>query len=155
MSAWALLGRLIYRTAGVIALPVLLNGSSRVRVAIVDPEKCTILLSKSWISSQKWELIGGGVKNSEGKLDAVKREASEEAGVTLDTSKLKFIDRSTVKDYFATCTADTYFVAMPEKPLVKAKLELLDLAWFSLDDLPESISSHAMKIIKSKLHKQG
>ncbi len=150
-----LVGLLIYRVVGIVALPIFLHGSERTRVALIDKKNNQILLGVTWISAQKWNLIGGGIKNGEDVRTAAIREIKEETGLALDAEKLVYVKEQINKTYMASYKTYIYYVYIDEFESKIQRPEMFKLAWFKLDNLPEKIALKTIKPVKDKLNQQG
>ena len=140
------IGKFFYYTLGWFLFPVFLNGQTRVRTLILSGDE--VLIGKTFISSQKWNLIGGGVKKNESLEDAAKREILEETGHHLKVG-LKHIGKYIHHGYRAKYLAHI-FVAEVEKYQPKKPREMLSVQWFKLDSLPDNL--HPSLELALKLH---
>jgi 8-oxo-dGTP pyrophosphatase MutT (NUDIX family) len=108
-----------------------------------------ILLVRSWLSRQAWELPGGGVKADEGLAAAAQREAQEEVGI-----KLKAVDLLlTVSNIWTTDRLGFRYSIFASTTRIKPKLshrrmEIIDTWWFPLDQLPKNVSAEVLQAIK-------
>ncbi len=155
MWAWALLGRIVYRVGGIIALPIFLNDTTRTRVALIDKQKKTILLNKTWIGAQNWSLVGGGVDKEEDFRIGAVREIAEETGLHIDQNQLKHLGEVELKEYFARFRAHVFVVFVEEFEPQAPRLEILESSWFSLQKLPNVSHPQTIKMVNSELKKQG
>lgn len=150
-SLWRLLGRLIYWIGGVIFLPVFVNGSKRTRVAPYDPKTRRILLVKSWIGAQKWDLPGGGIKKGESAIDCALRETFEETGITLKKAKCKSVGTIRITEHVATYSAEVFLAMTEETPPTGQPFEILDAQWFSVDNLPDNLRRNSIDMVMGVL----
>lgn len=110
----------------------------RVRALVVN-EKSEILLVRSWFSRQWWSLPGGGMKFGESPQVAAVREVFEETGVHIDERSCKKLGMFSSGDTRAPFSVSCHLVHIEKQPAritAKARLEMLDAAWFPLDSLP-------------------
>lgn len=133
---WAWLGRVTYWVGGVVIMPLKVNNTRRVKVAILNNDSTHLLLAKNFISEQAWSIVGGGVHDGESDEMAAVREVAEETGITLQADTLQFIDQRVMKSHLARYTAVFYVAFAPDMQLRRQKLEILDLQWFPVDALP-------------------
>lgn len=144
-------GRAAYELAGFIVLPIVLGGTRRSRVAIFDEATGKILLSKTAISSQKWSLVGGGVKKSEDVAQGAVREILEETGIELEENQLMFHKEQTLSEKGAKFQAIYYSVKVKSPALNKQRFEILELAWFDPQHLPENVGKHTIEFVSELL----
>lgn len=154
-AMWAWLGRFVYRVGGVVALPLLLNGTRRTRVALIDQETNEILLAKVWIGAQNWGLPGGGIDRDEDMLVSAIREVKEETGLDYDQHELIYIGDHENKTYLAKYTTHIFIAPTTKFEAKKPPIELLDLQWFKLSKLPINHDEKTIKLVKNKLATSG
>ena len=154
-AVWAFVGRVIYYVLGFVALPILLNGSRRVKVGIIDPSSGRILLAKSWIGPQQWNLVGGGIKRIEDKFVAATREIKEETGLDIDADKLTYIGQIEESEYMSKFTSHVFITEVSEQPVHRQPIEILELGWFDLTELPRPINMQTINALEIKSAKQG
>lgn len=147
---WAWLGRMVYFTAGIVFMPIFINGSRRVRIAIIDPDTNEILLGKSWIGAQRWDLIGGGIMKNEDKFVAAIREVKEETGLDISTDQLEYIGQITESEYLSTFSSHIFKVHVKKQPTSRPKIEMVALDWHPLKKLPQPININNIKAIDHK-----
>ena len=103
-----------------------------------------ILLQKSAVGRQEWSLPGGGVDKNENPMQAAIRETVEETGVHLQEQNLVCIGqvRAPVKKRWFMQNLIFYQATLKErrKPSIVRPLEILDVRWFAIQDLPENCS---------------
>lgn len=136
MKLYYLIGHLLrpLGSVGLYAYSYILR-TPRARL-LVQNERQEILLVKTWMSGNKWGMPGGGVERGETAEQAALRELREETGVEADEKRLKtlFTLRSAGHDEIVL----HLFVKSAELPAKSPrKFEVEDMAWFSLDELPE------------------
>lgn len=96
-----------------------------------------------------WEMPGGNLDHNETIIDAVRRELHEELGIEVDTSALTLVhvlhthgtDTHKIGFYFV---ADTWH----GQPYNKEPHKHREIAWFTLDALPEDISASARQVLR-------
>jgi 8-oxo-dGTP diphosphatase len=136
-------------------LRVYMKGKHRVR-ALITNEKDEILLVRSWFGHQQWSLPGGGIRRGEKPRTAVVRETFEETGVTIDERHCKPLGEFVNGDSHAPFTVDCFIAKIEKQPAHIAahrRLEMLDVAWFSMKHLPSKRSKtvdRALKLYKEK-----
>lgn len=132
------------RLLTIFAYPVsglILHNSRRARVVVLAEGQ--ILLQRTSVGSQRWSLPGGGVMKKESDKQAAIREVAEEVGLTLTAKQLIYLG----EDYRAELGhkgwpkfTRVYFLAELDKkvsPTITRPLEILEVKWFSLTDLPK------------------
>ncbi|MEM8530757.1 MAG: NUDIX domain-containing protein [Chloroflexota bacterium] len=123
-----------------------------VRALVVRQNEVLLIRHRS--GTHPWSLPGGGVDRYERMVEAIRREAYEEAGVRIRVERLlgtydNFQDG--VSNYVAV------FVCTPfNAPKVPCSLEIADAQFFAFDHLPSGIdhSSH-QRIIEYRAGGQG
>lgn len=124
---------------------------SRVRVLVLN-NKDEVLLTRSWFGFQRWSLPGGGIRRREFPLAAAMREVHEETGVVLQLHRLKSLGKFENGDSAAPFIVDCYVARIDKQPAripARYRLEMLDVAWFPLRDIPKDHSptiDEAMKL---------
>ena len=126
----------------------------RVRVILHDGEG-RVLLIKGWLSRQQWSIPGGGIMMGESVEAAAIREIQEETGLVIDPKQLKFIGNVKAR-YPMRCTlhvysAKTSSVIMPKLSTYR-KIEIIDRAWVSIDNLPSNIHPLTGLLLKEQKH---
>lgn len=118
---------------------LLLNGTRRTRVLICSND--LILLQRTSVGSQLWNLPGGGIKSGESALDAAQREVHEEVGITLNKENLQEIGIVPQYGLSKRVHYDRVFLVVqlqePLEPKIIRPLEILEAQWFPLSALPE------------------
>ena len=142
MWLWQQLGKFLYYVAGPFAFRIFLNGSQRTRVLVVSGD--SIVLGKTWISAQKWNVLGGGIKKGESIEVAACRELLEETGIEVSPEQLIALGAERYKGYQHITLLHYFVVTLPETvELHRAALELTDLAWFNIDTMTAKQYLHA------------
>lgn len=146
---YAKLGRVIT----VILLPLIaifffVSRSRRSRI-IVKNEKDEVLLVRSWLGSQEWNLPGGGIKFWENPRESAMRELEEETGIT-DVG-LELLGEKQVRGMTGKYRAMVFQATAITKSEVATKkfnrAEIIDIRWFPADKLPK----HAAKVARPYL----
>lgn len=139
---YARVGRIAHATATPFMKLYLREKHLRVRVLIVNEEK-EVLLVRSWFSHQKWSLPGGGIGRVESPAEAAVREVFEETGIRIALDHLHELGSFTNPFPKAPYTVACYTLEIPKRQPHIARhrrLEMLDVAWFSLSALPKERS---------------
>jgi len=153
-KSYAHLGKLAHTAASPL-LRVYMKGKRRVRVMVVN-ERGEVLLVRSWFGHQRWSLPGGGIRRGERPVMAAVREAFEETGVLLDERKCKHLGEFANGDSNAPFIVDCWMTTIKKQPAhiaARHRLEMLDVAWFSLKHLPAHRSKtvdRALKLYKEE-----
>lgn len=138
---YARLGKLLF----LVGLPLVfvyfrLVSSRRARV-IVQNKKGEVLLVKSWLGRQNWNLPGGGIKPWEDPKDAAARELAEETGVT--NAVLTFADEQRLHGEAGAYNAFIFTARVKNAkaaPKAANRAEIIDVKWCKVDDLPEKVA---------------
>jgi ADP-ribose pyrophosphatase YjhB (NUDIX family) len=141
-NSYARLGRLAHGAATPL-LRMYMKGKRRVRTVVVN-NRGEILLVRSWFGHQRWSLPGGGLKRGEPPQSAAIRETLEETGVALDQQRCKFLGEFANGDSNAPFIVECFVATVDAQPAhiaARHRLEMLDVAWFPLDQLPALRSS--------------
>lgn len=131
-------------------LRVYRKGKHRVRTLITN-DKDEILLVRSWFGYQQWSLPGGGIRRGEKPRTAAVRETFEETGVTIDERHCKPLGEFENGDSHAPFTVDCFITQIEKQPAhiaARRRLELLDVAWFSMKHLPSKRSKTVDRALK-------
>jgi len=119
-----------------------LHNSRRSRLIITVGNE--VLLVRSSFSKQKWSLPGGGMHKGEDQYHAAARELCEETGVVVDPGDLGLAGelRLPRKKRWPVANVHFYERRLASKPATKINqpLEILEVAWFPLNALPEKRS---------------
>lgn len=111
---------------------------TRARTVILNDQQ-EILLVRTWFGSQRWTLPGGGIHRLESPAQAAAREAREETGLPITPDQLRQLGTFTNTDAAAPYVVACFVAHVPKRELRIARLrqlEMLDIAWFSLKNLP-------------------
>lgn len=141
-QTFAGIGRLAHASASPFMKLYLHEKHLRVRAVILNQEN-EVLLVRSWFSHQKWSLPGGGIGRAETPPEAAVREVFEETGLRIAIDDLHELGSFTNPLPKAPYTVACYRVDIPKREPHIARhrrLEMLDVAWFSLSALPKDRS---------------
>ncbi len=94
----------------------------------------------------EWTFPGGGIKKNETPEAAAKREVSEEVGISIQDIKPigEFISELEYKKDRIFC----FSAEVNNKNFVIQESEILEAKWFSSINLPNNISSIAVRVLK-------
>ena len=104
-----------------------------------DPTTKTILLVKHTYS-ENWALPGGGVEVGESVLSALKREVSEESGIDCKSARVIGLYHNLAiskRDHVVIYIIDDWQKEITHE---RPKLEIAEVAWFRLSELPEYLT---------------
>ena len=124
----------------VLAIHSRLFKGKRVRVMAINA-KGEVLLVRGLISRHTWELPGGAVKKGEELMAAAARELLEETGI-MPLVSLKNKGEVKLDGYSAVI----FKVELNDAAPRRRTLEIRDIQWFPLSNLPE-VGSDARKLI--------
>lgn len=94
-----------------------------------------VLLIRNTYGQHRWTFPGGGVEKGEEAEEAAKREVREEVGIKLETV-LKIGELDSNKEYKHD-HVDVFTATVKNKNFRIDPVEILEAAWFPLDNLPE------------------
>lgn len=134
-----------FRVANFLGHPFsghIIHNSRRSRLIITcDGE---ILLTKSAYGKQLWSLPGGGMHKGEDQYHAAARELREETNVVVDPGELGLAGEVRLPKNKRWPVANIHFFErrLATKPPTKINrpLEILEIQWFPLNNLPEKRS---------------
>jgi ADP-ribose pyrophosphatase YjhB (NUDIX family) len=113
---------------------------------IINDEGKLLLLKHVFRAGVGWGIPGGFIKAGEQPEEAVRRELLEEAGLELKTVKVAFT--RTLK---TIQQVEILFYCSPNGTPEPKSMEIEEVGWFSLDELPESLSQDQRYLIKQTL----
>src|SRR5688572_24746240 len=119
------------------------EGHLRVRTLITNDEG-EVLLVRSWFGQQNWSLPGGGIQRVEKPIEAAVRETYEETGIRVGIDHVEELGTFTNPDPKKPYTVACFKLKIPKQTPHLAKhrrLEMLDVAWFPISDLPQNRSA--------------
>ncbi len=142
------MGKLYALTTKIVSIlgyPVqglILHNTRRVRTLVIFED--VILLQRSSIGNQKWNLPGGGIGKGENAMDAAIRETFEETGVMIPNGSITCIgeERLTSNGHWPVIDAVFYKAVLKEiqPPRISRPHEILEVRWFPLSNLPNKRS---------------
>jgi nucleoside triphosphatase len=98
-----------------------------------------------------WHLLGGGVNSGESILDAIKREVSEESGITIKNIKSISFDEDYEPNKHGVETHYIFLVfqAEYESGELKPKDDINELRWIDRSELPKlNLNRASIKLFK-------
>jgi 8-oxo-dGTP pyrophosphatase MutT (NUDIX family) len=142
------IGRLIH----FFSYPLILigvSGSSRTRVLVIQDRQ--LLLVRDWIGNGRWSFTGGGMHPNEDPIDGAIREVSEEVGIVLNKTDLKFIETIDYVKKGVRSTRYIYLARLETKPAIQLqRYEIFDAKWFDETSLANIKLADDVKLIISK-----
>jgi 8-oxo-dGTP pyrophosphatase MutT (NUDIX family) len=124
-------------------------------VCLFNPEISKMLLIKRNAEKRRkwgydWGNIGGRIELGETSKQACLREAKEEAGIDLSSSKLIFIKVKETPLFTQDVHAIHFVYAsiLSEDAKIKLNEESDDYSWFPLDNLPENTIDKKEELIE-------
>ncbi len=121
---------------------LVLHNSRRVRT-IVTAEN-SVLLVRSSFGHQLWSFPGGGIEKNEEPVHAAARELKEEADLQLEEKQLKYSGEARIPSGKKYPMINMVFYTAPlpkiEQIQVTRPLEILEVKWFKLNELPSERS---------------
>ena len=112
-----------------------------VRAVVLDDQQRVLLVKHTYVRG--WHLPGGGVKQKETLVDAIKRELEEEAGIIV-THKPQLMGAY----YHQVRGVDDYSIVFLVKSydnVPSRSIEIAETRWFSLDELPKDIAAGTLR----------
>jgi 8-oxo-dGTP pyrophosphatase MutT (NUDIX family) len=136
---WAKLGMLVFWLSWPLFW-LLLPHTRRARLLLLYDGK--ILVVKSWISSGKWGLPGGGLHRGEDAAQGVLREVAEETGIQLLPDQIKPLLSHVYRHHGLHFPCQYYYARLETPPrLQRQKIEITALAWLERHQLNEHNSA--------------
>lgn len=127
-------------------MPHFVNDTIRTRILMVQDNK--ILLCRSWLSSGKWNIPGGGKKKYETPKQAAVRELYEEVDIKLDESSLLSLGSTEHANGNIQFSVELLHAEVANVNARAKWPEIVYVEWFALDSLPEALNSDAREAIK-------
>lgn len=95
-----------------------------------------VLVTKNWISDNKWSLPGGGLHSGEPLMQGVVRELREETGLHVQTRQLRFIAKCQYRQYGLKFDFNVFRLNLEESPVIKRQShEISETAWLDPNEL--------------------
>lgn len=115
--------------------------------AIIQNEQGQILLLKHvFRPGSGWGIPGGFISKGEQPENALRREMEEEIGLDIENLRLAFVHTLAPRNHVEII----FFADARNKAKIKS-VEISEIGWFSIDDLPDSIHYEQLKVIKRAL----
>lgn len=149
MRRWG--GKLIYYLLGPLVIGWVIRNSRRSRVLVMIDDE--ILLVRSAVSSQRWDLPGGGIKRGEEAANGAGRELQEETSVVVDPSQLQQLGSARQVSVGQPYRAMYFYARLKQKPKITLSHEILDYAWCKTTALPKPLHDNvtkALQLLQSK-----
>lgn len=111
---------------------------------VINSDGKVLLLEHVLRPGSGWALPGGFLNAGEQPADGLIRELREETG----------LDVVNVRAYFARLDRrhiEMFFTADPVGKAIVNSREIMDLGWFSLEELPAGMSRHQIRLIAEVL----
>jgi len=111
---------------------------------VINDDRKVLLLEHVLRPGSGWALPGGFLNADEQPADGLIREIREETG----------LDLKNVRAYFARADRrhiEIFFTAEPIGEAIVNSREIMDLGWFSFDELPSGMSRHQIRLIAEVL----
>lgn len=132
-----------------LRLHTAITGTERARV-IVRTEDGEVLLVRGVIGPN-WSLPGGGIERSETPRQTAMRELYEETGILMEEERCRLLEVLKSSDLPVNYTAHIFELVITKDMLPKVQYnthEIIELAWFPLDKLPDDLSSIVQPCLK-------
>lgn len=145
-NSYIYLGKKLHR----VLLPFLRFGKEkRVRIVVLSDDQ-RILLVRNWFGHQNWSLPGGGVKKGETPESAILRELYEEAGVSVEPSRVSYVRSYSCYESSVPFKADVYCVDIKRRPSLSERksFEIIERKWHPLATLPNDLAMPIQRILE-------
>jgi len=117
-----------------------------VAATLFDDERRVLLLEHVFRADQGWGVPGGFIVKGEQPEEALRRELREEISIDIDEVKLLFT-RTLVR----LKQVEIYYRARVVGEPKPSSFEIKQAQWFTLDDLPSSLSQDQRKLLARAL----
>jgi mutator protein MutT len=115
--------------------------------AIIQNEQGQILLLKHvFRPGSGWGVPGGFISNGEQPEKALQREMEEETGLQIENIRLAFVHTLAPRNH-----VEIIFFADTNSEAKIKSVEISEIGWFSIDDLPDGVHHEQLKVIKRAL----
>ncbi len=145
-----ILGQIWRRLPMVVRLRASRLGQARFTVTVAatlfDDERRVLLLEHVFRADQGWGVPGGFIVKGEQPEEALRRELREEISIDIDEVKLLFT-RTLVK----LKQVEIYYRARVVGEPKPSSFEIKQAQWFTLDNLPASLSQDQRKLLARAL----
>jgi len=116
------------------AFLIYLRRAERTRIIVEHDGK--ILVTKNWISDNKWSLPGGGLHKDEPIVRGAIRELSEETGIVASSRQLRFVAEQQYNGYGLRYQYHIFILKLSELPDVRRQRhEVSEVAWINPHEL--------------------
>jgi ADP-ribose pyrophosphatase YjhB (NUDIX family) len=113
---------------------------------VVECDGQILLVKNSYTRTNQWTFPGGGIKNNEDRITAVKREIKEETGIIL--SNPKYLGNFFTEQEYKRDTVYVFSETVPNKDIKTETSEILEAKWFNKNELPPILSPSVSKVLK-------
>jgi ADP-ribose pyrophosphatase YjhB (NUDIX family) len=145
-----ILGVIWRRLPMVIRLRASRLGQARFTVTVAatlfDDERRVLLLEHVFRADQGWGVPGGFIVKGEQPEEALRRELREEISIDIDEVKLLFI-----RTLVTLKQVEIYYRARVIGEPKPSSFEIKQAQWFTLDNLPSSLSQDQRKLLARAL----
>lgn len=119
----------------------ILYENSKPCTAVVVEKEGKALLAKRGVEPFKdwWDLPGGFLENGEDPIEGAKRELIEETGLIVDVVSLLGVEVDRYGDD-GVYTLNFHYLAKPIGGDLSPKSDVVEVRWFSPEELPENIA---------------
>lgn len=147
-----------YRIFKIVRVPIKLYWkickiqTQGVRIMILYQNE--IILVRHWYNTL-WVMPGGGIKKHETPEQAAIREIKEEIGVEIKQLDYKLGTYSNIKEG-KNDIVHCFVIEINQKPIIEKRfnIEVSDILWYHVDNLPTGTSGATIDRIKEHLNKE-
>ena len=118
-----------------------------VAAVIINENEEILLLNHVLRSDLSWGIPGGFIQNGEQPEAAAKREIREETGLELENIKL-------IRLRTINCHIEILFRASPVGTAKVQSLEISELGWFKVNEMPEKMSHIQKQTVEKVLNSE-
>lgn len=144
MKIWYSVARILSPVALIaFRLHTKITGQQRARLLIFN-EYGELLLLRSAVGHRRWSMPGGGIDRGEVPAAGAARELYEETGVKVAIKDLQFVSVLQQPEVPVSFVMHLYSAKISRAELpgkLHNPLEIMEVAWFELDQLPENLST--------------